>query len=75
MSVRSTIIHVLDWVDDVILRHSWYWLCNRIAKSEWWPEPCRCWWCDRHLSMWERVKRAAAQLEIERAGRITEVSR
>jgi hypothetical protein len=33
---KKTCIRLLDFVDDKLLKHRWYWLCDKIANSDWW---------------------------------------
>lgn len=34
--MKRRLIILLDWIDANVLRHSIYWVCERIATSEWW---------------------------------------
>lgn len=33
---KLAVIQFLDWLDDRILGHRWYWLCGKVALSSWW---------------------------------------
>jgi len=35
-AVKLRIIRAVDWIDDKILRHRIYWLCEKICMSSWW---------------------------------------
>ena len=36
--MKLLLIKILDWIDEKIIGHRSYWLCNKIANSEWWGE-------------------------------------
>ena len=36
--MKLHIIKFLDYIDDKIFQHRWYWLCELIASSTWWDE-------------------------------------
>lgn len=36
--MKLLLISFLDWIDDKILDHRFYWLCTFIAHSKWWGE-------------------------------------
>lgn len=38
MKARWFLISVADWVDNVVLNHAFYGLCQAIGASNWWPE-------------------------------------
>jgi len=47
--MKLWIIHLLDWIDENILFHRFYWVCQKIGLSKWWgEEDCPCSYCVRH---------------------------
>lgn len=36
--MKLKLIKLLDWFDDKILDHRFYWICDKISKSTWWGE-------------------------------------
>jgi len=36
--LKLRIIKLLDWFDDRIIGHRFYWLCHRIGTSDWWGD-------------------------------------
>lgn len=36
--MKLKLIKFIDWVDDTILHHRFYWICNIISNSSWWGE-------------------------------------
>ena len=44
--MRSWLIHLLDMVDNHVLRHRFGSVCYFVANSDWWPEgECPCRYC------------------------------
>jgi len=36
--MKLYLIKILDWIDDKILGHRFYWICDKIASSNWWDD-------------------------------------
>lgn len=37
--LKHLLISLMDWFDDVALRHRWRWLCDAVNDSDWWAMP------------------------------------
>ena len=42
MAWRLRLIHLVDMVDDLILRHRFFRVCRWVADSDWWGSYCTC---------------------------------
>lgn len=55
--MKLWLIHLFDWFDDRILRHSIYWVCQKIELSSWWgEEDCLCSYCIRYRQKWSELQ-------------------
>lgn len=36
MGIRLRIIHIVDKIEDKVIRHRWPWLCDWLAMHPWW---------------------------------------
>lgn len=34
--LKYVLIRIADWLDDRVLNHPSYWLCQKIGLSDWW---------------------------------------
>lgn len=44
--MKRFLIHIADLIDNYLLRHRLYSVCDKIGKSSWWGNhQCNCWYC------------------------------
>jgi hypothetical protein len=44
--MKLLLIHLADMFDNWVLRHRFYWVCQRVSNSSWWGEfACGCLYC------------------------------
>lgn len=36
MTMKKWLFYIADWIDDKVLCHRVYWVCTKLALSDWW---------------------------------------